>query len=127
MREAVLAKVSRDLGWVSWEEDDTPMEVRHFNVAGKSAWLWLEQSRSLHFAAEAVHADSARNNPKVGPFGFQIALMLGGFAVEAILKMVIIANYCEAHGVHGGSREAKEFVPTIHDLTKLITKAQLRT
>jgi hypothetical protein len=121
-----LAKVPRDWGWVYWEEDDTPPDVRHFNVAGKSALLWLERSRSLHFAAAAVRAHSASNNPKVGPFGFQIALMLGGLAVETILKMVIVADYCETHGFRRDSREAKEFVPPIHDLTKLVTKAKLR-
>jgi hypothetical protein len=42
------------------------------------------------------------------------------------LKMVIVADYCETHGFRRDSREAKEFVPPIHDLTKLVTKAKLR-
>jgi len=51
-----LAKVVRELwgGIIKYEDDDTPYDVRFYNAFGKSALLWLEQSRALHRAAVAL-------------------------------------------------------------------------
>jgi hypothetical protein len=55
-----------------------------------------------------------------------IALMLGGYAVETLLKMVIVGDYCDANGLTYDALRAKDFLPMIHDLKELVKKARLR-
>jgi hypothetical protein len=91
------------------------------------AVLWLEQSRALHRAAVALMRKEsmwcAAMTPEVNT---PIALMLGGYAVETLLKMVIIDDYCDANGLTYDALRAKDFLPTIHDLKQLAKKARLR-
>jgi hypothetical protein len=127
--EVDLAKVLKKLwgGAIEYEDDDTPLDILSFNAFGKSAVLWLEQSRALHWAAVSLKKGDERG--KTGPragFDHVIALMLGGYAVEALLKMVVIADHCEAHGFTLDSKSAKEFLPATHDLRKLAAQAKLR-
>jgi hypothetical protein len=45
-----MARMTRKTVWggvVTYEEDDTPTDVHLFNNVGKSAGLWLYQSREL--------------------------------------------------------------------------------
>lgn len=113
-------------GVVEYDDDDTPWDIRSFNEFGKSPLLWLEQSRALHRAAVALMAQD--QGPSVRRLvRAPIALMLGGFAVEVLFKMVIVGNYCDEHGVAWNSRKAKEFVPAVHGLQKLLGSAKLRT
>ena len=55
-----------------------------------------------------------------------IALMLGGYAVETLLKMVIVGDYCDANGLTYDALRTKDFLPTIYDLRELAKKAALR-
>lgn len=123
-----MAKVIRKLwGGIEYEDDDAPPDVRSFNQFGKSAVMWLEQSHALHWAADSLKKNERSiEGGARGGFDHVIAVMLGGYAVETLLKMVIIAEHCEANGFTLDSRRAQEFVPTIHDLDKLAMKANLR-
>ena len=127
--ETELAKITKKLwgGIIEYEDDDTPLDIRSFNAFGKSAVMWLEQSRALHWAADAlVKGERAAKGGARGAFDNVIALMLGGYAVETLLKMVIIADHCDAQGFTLNAKHAKEFLPTTHDLRKLAAQAKLR-
>ncbi|HKH80847.1 MAG TPA: hypothetical protein VKA03_04430 [Methylovirgula sp.] len=121
-----MAKVLRKIwgGIIEYEEDEMPFDIRSFNAFGKSALLWLEQSRSLHRAAVRLMDQDA--GPKCD-IDAPIALMLGAYAVETLLKMVIVGEYCDQSGMTFDSRHAREFLPTTHDLKDLLTRANLRT
>ena len=124
-----MAKVTKKLwgGVIEYEADDTPLDIRSFNAFGKSAVMWLEQSRALHWAADSLKKN--KKATKVGSreaFDHVIALMLGGYAVETLLKMVIIADHCDDRGFTLSAKHAKEFLPTTHDLRKLAAQAKLR-
>jgi hypothetical protein len=106
-------------GIIEFETDDTPRDIQNFNAFGKSALLWLEQSKSLHYAAVALMSEVNRRTWFVNA---PIALMLGGYATETLLKMVLVAQ----HEVRPFSQRAKDFLPTTHDLLKLATDAKLR-
>ena len=125
-----MAKVVRELwgGIIKYEDDDTPYDVRFYNAFGKSALLWLEQSRALHRAAVALMKKESMWCGAMTPeVNTPIALMLGGYAVETLLKMVIIGDYCDAKGLVYDALRAKDFLPTSHNLQKLAEKAALRT
>lgn len=125
-----MAKVVRELwgGIIKYEDDDTPYDVRFYNAFGKSALLWLEQSRALHRAAVALmRKESMWCGAMTPEVNTPIALMLGGYAVETLLKMVIIGDYCDAKGLTYEAQRAKDFLPTTHNLQKLAEKAGLRT
>ena len=55
-----------------------------------------------------------------------IALMLAAYAIETLLKMVIVGAHCDKHGIDTESRRAKDFLPTNHDLVALVKQANLR-
>jgi hypothetical protein len=121
-----LAKVVRELwdGVVRYEDEDATYEVRSFNSFGKSAILWLEQSRALHRAAVSLmRKESMWCGAMTPEVNTPIALMLGGYAVETLLKMVIIGDYCCANGLTHDALRAKDFLPTIHDLKKTRRKS----
>jgi hypothetical protein len=124
-----LAKIVRELwgGIIKYQDDDTPYDIRSFNTFGKSALLWLEQSRALHRAAVALmRKESMWCGAMTPEVNTPIALMLGGYAVETLLKMVIIGDYCDANELTYDALRAKDFLPTIHDLKELAKKANLR-
>jgi hypothetical protein len=107
-------------GIIEFETDDTPIDIQNFNTFGKSPLLWLEQSKSLHYAAVSLMGKGDRRTSLVnGP----ISLMLGGYAIETLLKMVLVAQ----HGLKPFSQSATDFLPTTHDLLKLVTNTKLRT
>jgi hypothetical protein len=116
-----LAKIKREIwgGIIEYAEDDTPSDIRSFNEFGKSLALWQMQSRALHAAARAVIEKS--------DLYASIALMLAAYATETLLKTVIIYNYCRKNGPSLDSKKSGDFVPRIHDLTKLVSKSGLRT
>jgi hypothetical protein len=125
----VMAKTVRELwgGIIKYEHDDTPYDTRLFNDFGKSAILWLEQSRALHRAAVALmRKESAWCGAMTPQVNTPIALMLGGYAVETLLKMVIIGDYCDENELTPNSLHAKDFMPMLHDLKTLAIKARLR-
>jgi hypothetical protein len=125
-----LAKILRTIwgGAIEYYEEDTPLDVKTFNVFGKSVHTWLWQSRGLNNAATAMIIAYAKEYPETkDPFRETIALMLGGYAIEALLKMVVIADHCDQHGWALDTKKAQEFVPTTHDLDKLAGKAKIRT
>ena len=53
--------------------------------------------------------------------------MLGGYAIETLPKMVIIADYRDREGFLLDSQKAKDFLPTSHALAELVQNAKLRT
>jgi hypothetical protein len=124
-----LGRVKRKLwdGVIEHKDDDTSFDTRSFNGFGKSAAMWLEQSHGLHWAAEALgKSDSATSGGSKRPFNYLIALMLGGYAIETLLKMVIVADHCGASGLTLDDKSAKAFLPAIHDLPQLTVQARIR-
>jgi len=124
-----LTKVTKKLwgGIIEYEDDDTPLDIQSFNAFGKSVVMWLEQSRALHWAADSLKkSERSIKGGGRGAYDHVIALMLGGYAVETLLKMVIIADDCDANGLTLDSKRATEFLPMIHDLQKLAAQAKLR-
>jgi hypothetical protein len=114
--------------WVSYERDDTPSDVRLFNAAGKLPQIWLDQSRGFNSAAQTLCAEIPAEGPEPGRVIFhrQIAVMLGGFAIETILKMVLVAQHVEQHGYPGELKPTLDFIPKTHDLAKLADQAGIR-
>jgi len=124
-----VAKVIRKIwgGILEYEDDDTPLDVRAFNEFGKSTVLWLEQSRELYRASMYIMEERQRKPNEITHLRqAPIALMLGAYAVETLLKMVIVGDYCDQHGVTLMSRHAKDFLPKSHDLAALVKTANLR-
>jgi hypothetical protein len=111
---------------VEWEEDDTPFEVRSFNLFGKHPHLWLEQSLSLNRAAIALMRPEAMWCKAMTPqSNAPIALMLGSYAVETLLKMIILADKLNEIEPPADSRQSKEFLPKSHDLVDLAKRSKL--
>ena len=55
------------------------------------------------------------------------AAMLGAYAIETLLKMVIVGEYCLAYGLEFDAvKRAKDFLPPIDDLVELSKRAGLR-
>ena len=124
-REAFMVK--RDWGWVSWEEDDTPEDILAFNRFGKSPISWFEQSKGLHWAADALWKLAPDKQSRHSrPFDRPIALMLAGLAIETLLKMVIVYEHCKAQEFPGRSTNKKEFLQPLHKLRELAAKTRLR-
>lgn len=125
-----MAKVTRTVwgGIIQYEDDDTPVDVRAFNDFGKSATFWLLQSRELFRSARHLMSERDRQwNEVTHLFQAPIALMLGAYAIETLLKMVIVAAYCDKHGSTLKSHHASEFLPKSHNLVALLKQANLRT
>jgi hypothetical protein len=124
-----LAKIIRKLwgGAIEYEDDDVSAEVRAFNNTGKSTALWLFQSRELYRSSLHLMEERERKwNEITHLLQAPIALMLGAYAIETLLKMVIVGAYCDRHGITTDSQRAKEFLPTSHDLVALVKQANLR-
>jgi hypothetical protein len=124
-----LTKVIRKLwgGIIEFEGDDVAAEVRAFNNAGKSTALWLFQSRELYRSSVYLMDERKRKwNEITHLLQAPIALMLGAYAIETLLKMVIVGAHCDKHGLTPESRRATEFLRTTHDLVRLVNTASLR-
>lgn len=121
-----MAIVKRTLlgGAIEHEEDDTSWDIRAFNDFGKNLALWHEYSRALHRAAVLTAGEkSSRHRITQLP----IALMLGAYAIEMSLKMVIVATYVNTHGFEKQITKSDDILPKTHDLLKILTQAGLRT
>src|SRR5258706_9846508 len=124
-----MAKVLQRIwdGIIEFEDDDASRDVWDYNAFGKSAVVWLQYSRELFRAASYLMEKRERTwNDITHLFQAPIALMLGAYAIETLLKMVIIAEFCVQHGLTFESHNAKEFVPKSHNLLGLIEKAKVR-
>ena len=124
-----MAKVTRKRwgGIVAYEDDDTPSDVHLFNNVGKSAALWLYQSRELYRSALYLMEVRARKwNEITHLLQAPIALMLGSYAIETLLKMVIVGAHCDEHGRTFDARRAEQFLPRTHNLVALVKQAKLR-
>jgi hypothetical protein len=122
-------KITRKLwrGVVEFEDVDVTPDQRAFNAFGKSVVLWFEYSRELYRAARCLMEERPRVwNEVTHLFQAPIALMLGAYAIETLLKMVIVAEHCKVHGIGFESTAAQEFLPTVHDLAHLVQSANLR-
>jgi hypothetical protein len=127
-----MAKVVKELwgGVIKYEDqdDDPPLDVRYFNNFGKSVILWGTHSRSLHRAAVALMRPESMWCPAMTPeINAPIALMLGGYAVETLLKMVVVDDHGVTHGLDYDARRADDFLPATHNLGELVKQAGLRT
>lgn len=114
-----------------WEEiidsegDETPRDVRNFNLIGKSPIWWLSQSICLHRAAELLMQKGA--NGQAGTSCCEpIALMLGAYAIENLLKMLVISNYCANQSDADTLTTTATFVSKTHDLRKLAADVGLK-
>jgi hypothetical protein len=124
-----LTKVQLKLwgGILEYDDDDLPDDVRSFNVFGKSVILWLETAGALHRAAVSLMEEREKPKSRITrTINAPIALMLGGYALEALLKMVIINGHCNEHGFNLDSQDAKDFLPKTHNLRVLVEQAKLR-
>ncbi len=114
-------------GVVSYEDDDTPSEVHLFNNVGKSAALWLYQSRELYRSAlYQMEVRERKWNEITHLLQASIALMLGAYAIATLLKMVIVGAHCDEHGRTFDARRAEQFLPRTHNLVALVKQAKLR-
>jgi len=124
-----MVKVTRKIwgGIVAYEDDDTPSDVHLFNNIGKSAGLWLYQSRELYRSSLYLMEERERKwNEITHLLQSPIALMLGAYAIETLLKMVIVGAHCDEHGHTFDARRAEQFLPRTHDLVALVKQAKLR-
>lgn len=124
-----MAKVTRKIwgGVVTYEDEDTPSDVHLFNDVGKSTALWLYQSRELYRSAlYMMKVRERKRNEITDLLQAPIALMLGAYAIETLLKMVIVSAYCDEHGRTFDSRRAEQFLPRTHNLVVLVRQAKLR-
>jgi hypothetical protein len=124
-----MAKTLRKIwgGIVAYEDDDVPSDLHLFNNVGKSATFWLLQSRELYRSALCLVEERARvRNEVTHLLQAPIALMLGAYAIETLLKMVIVGAHCDMHGHTFGARRADQFLPKTHNLLKLADQAKLR-
>lgn len=114
-------------GIIKFEEGDVPRDQRAFNAFGKSVILWFQHSRELYRSACYLMEERPRvENEITHLLQAPIALMLGAYAIETLLKMVVVDEYSSARGVTFESTAAKEFLPTVHDLAELVKRANLR-
>ncbi|HEY4343246.1 MAG TPA: hypothetical protein VGN05_02785, partial [Parvibaculum sp.] len=119
-----MTKVPHETGWgISWDEDDAPRDVQNFNLIGKSGMFWLVQSVGLHKAAEKLMKVQDGEVPLI--VETPIALMLGGYAIETMLKGVIVEEGDDSAVPSPAAKKAQEFLPKSHDLQRLAEKAQL--
>jgi len=124
-----LTKVARQLwdGIIEYHHDDVPADLRAFNAFGKSVVLWFQHSRELYRSSCYLMEDRERKwNEITHLLQAPIALMLGAYAIETLLKMVIVGDHCDKHGIVLDSRNAKDFLPATHNLVELVKKANLR-
>jgi hypothetical protein len=128
-----ISKITRDLGWVSWEDEDTPEDVQRFNAIGKNPMWWAIQSLNLNVAAELLMKHGPSMGKQQGMEGQPVsvleptALMLGGYAIENLLKALFVADHVAQNGSVVMSKRAVEFVVKSHDLHMLVTRTKLRT
>jgi hypothetical protein len=98
-------KVTRRL-WgdiLEFDDEDVPPDRRAFNAFGKSVVLWFEHSRELYRSAHYLMEEKPRVwNEITHLLQAPIGLMLGAYAIETLLKMVIVDEYCKLHGVTVG-------------------------
>jgi hypothetical protein len=124
-----MARVTRTLwhGALAFEDDDTPPDVRLFNEAGRSTALWLYQSRELYRAGLYLMEERERIwNEITHLLQAPIALMLGAYALETLLKMVIVGAHVNQGGHTRDAHRAEQFLPRTHDLVTLTRQAKLR-
>jgi hypothetical protein len=50
---------------------------------------------------------------------------VGAYAIETLLKMVIVAAHCDEHGYTFDARRAEQFLPKTHNLVALAKLAKL--
>jgi hypothetical protein len=116
LNPAEKRKFTRKLrrGILEFEDEDVPRDLRAFNAFGKSVALWFEHSKELYRAACTLMEDRPRGwNEITHLLQAPIALMLGAYAIETLLKMAIVDEHCKIHGITFESRAAKDFLPTI--------------
>lgn len=116
-------------GAIEFEEDDAPHHVQLFNKLGKAPVSWHFMSGSLHASAVKLMTETRCATSSQGPLQTYLpaAVMLGAYAIETLLKTVIVHEYCWKNGLNYDALKTKEFLPTIHDLVELSKRATLRT
>ena len=129
-----MARVTRRImgGVVEFEDDDTPLEMRSFNALGKSPLSWHILSRSLHWSAvrlmEASTDQAANTSLDMRAMYRPAAAMLGAYAIETLLKMVIVDRFLRENGMKYDARKTKDFLKAAHHrLDELSREAGLRT
>ena len=55
-----------------------------------------------------------------------VSLMLGAYALESLLKSVLVSKHTKVKGRNFNSRQISEFLEKIHDLDKLAVQADIR-
>jgi hypothetical protein len=109
-------------------ETDTDFAVRTYNNIGLHLGPWLWQSKGHHTAAKVQWEASKRPGIArgIGVFHSAIALMLAGFAVETLLKMVLIGAHFRTAKFPASYTKLKQCIPPIHDLRKLAESSRVR-
>ena len=103
-------------------------DMKAYNTIGLHLGPWLWQAKG-HNAAAHLQWKAARRigtARTVGLFHRAIALMLAGFAIETLLKMVLIDAHMRTYEAPTSHAKLKEVIPTIHALRDLAAKARVR-
>src|SRR5260370_12582085 len=124
-----MTKVTHHLwdGIIQSEDEDVPFDLRACNSFGKSVMMWFEHSRELYRSSCYLMEERPRVwNEITHLLQAPIALMLGAYGIETLLKMVVVGEHCDKHGITLDSKSAKDFIPATHNLVDLVKKANLR-
>ena len=104
-------------GIIGYHGDDVLAGLLAFNAFGKSVVLWFQHSRELsRSSCYLMEARERKWNEITHLLQAPIALMLGAYVIETLLKMVIAGDHCDKHGIVLDSRNAKHFLPATHNL-----------
>jgi hypothetical protein len=118
---------------VQWEKPlPQPYDVLTYNSIGMNPTLWLWHSKGHHSAALVlwnVHrrAKSERSIAATDRFNRALALMLAGYAVETLMKMILIEAHLRTVDFPPSHTKLTDYIPRTHSLSDLAKKAHVRT
>ncbi len=111
-------------GVIEWKDYDVPDNIRHFNSAGKATIIWLWQSQVHYQSALTLRAVSEKE--KNGFMTFGVSLLLVGYAIETLLKMVEVAKSGDSLAYDEFVTSAHELHPVTHNLNELAATTKIR-
>jgi hypothetical protein len=121
---------------VQWEKPvPQPYDVLSYNAVGMNPLLWLWHSKGHHAAALVLWEAYQRSPNRKGKgrlvatdrFNRALALMLADYAVETLMKMILIAAHLRTVDFPPSYTKLSDYIPRTHSLTALTKEARVRT